>query len=387
MSFGMNIVTQAPRPAARQWATAITTYAELTGPEYDPDSRGIKRWLNGVKFTPFGCDKILGALFDPCVERTSTFQNFDTESSFDPFLAEVGVTCSTLGYDKATLEKYVIAHTEISRSSVLAAQVERAAYTTTNPSLATGAVTIGNTDQSLMGALLAIEAGLADLLDGGAGMVHIPAGVLAVLHAQGGVRYDQFGRPFTATGHLIVADAGYLGVSPMTQEVVDGEVWIYGSGPVFAKYDDLLRFQTDPWDDLSNGLLHNDREVKAEMHGIAIFDTCSIVAAMVNTADGDFTEGSGDGSTSSSASITVVADSAANEMLAAVNASRIGLLVFNDSTEALYLKYGVGATTSDFTVKILGGGYWEMPSPIFTGRIDGTWGANSTGAARITELV
>ena len=184
----------------------------------------------------------------------------------------------------------MIAHTEISRSSILGAQVERSAYTTGNPSLASEAQDVGNLDQSLMGALFAIEQGLADLLDGGAGMLHVPAGALSVLHAQGGIRYDQDGRPFTATGHLVVADAGYLGVSPVTKAVVAGELWIYGSGPVFAKYDDLLRFQTDPWDDLSNGLLHNDREVKAEMHGIALFDPCSVVAALIDTSDANIVE-------------------------------------------------------------------------------------------------
>lgn len=285
MSFGMNIVTQGPRPAARQWATALTTYAELTGPEYSPDSRGVKRWLNGVKFTPFGCDKIIGALFDPCVERVSELQTYGSEVSFDPFLAEVGITCSTLGYDKATLDEYVIAHTEVSRSSIMGAQVERSAYATGNASLASEAQDLANADQSLMGALFAVEEGLADILDGGAGMVHVQAGALAVLQAQGGLRYDEDGHPFTATGHLIVADAGYLGVSPATQGVVAGESWVYGSGPVFAKYDDLLRYETDPWDDLSGGLLHNDREVKAEVYGIAIFEPCSVVAALIDTSD------------------------------------------------------------------------------------------------------
>lgn len=290
MTFGMNIVTQAPRPVPRQWGTALTAYAELVGPDYSPDARGVKRWLNGVKFTPFGCDKIVGALFDPCVERLSELQSYGAQVSFDPFLAEVGITCSTLGYERNTLLEYVIAHSEVSRSTILGAQVERSAYTTGNPSLASEAQDTANSDQSLMGALYAIEAGLADLLDGGVGMVHVPAGVLAVLQAQGGLRFDKDGRPFTATGHVIVADAGYLGVSPATNGLVAGEMWIYGSGPVFAKYDDLLRFQTDPWEDLSNGLLHNDREVKAEMYGIAIFEPCSVVAAKVNVSDFNIVE-------------------------------------------------------------------------------------------------
>ena len=87
----------------------------------------------------------------------------------------------------------------------------------------------------------------------------------------------------------------------------------------------------------------------------------------------------------SAATLSNVASSASNGALVAANANRLGLLVFNDSSAVLYLKYGETASTSSFTVKIAAGAYWEMPQPIYVGQIDGIW-ASANGAARVTEL-
>lgn len=78
--------------------------------------------------------------------------------------------------------------------------------------------------------------------------------------------------------------------------------------------------------------------------------------------------------------------SASSVTLKAANAARRGLLVHNDADKDLYLKYGATASTTSFTVKILAGGYWEMPFPIYAGVVDGIWASGPTGAARVTEL-
>lgn len=85
------------------------------------------------------------------------------------------------------------------------------------------------------------------------------------------------------------------------------------------------------------------------------------------------------------ATLSNVASSASNGTLLASNPARIGALVFNDSTQALYLKYGATASTSSFTVKIAAGGFYEFPEPIYTGQVDGIWDA-ANGNARLTEL-
>lgn len=88
----------------------------------------------------------------------------------------------------------------------------------------------------------------------------------------------------------------------------------------------------------------------------------------------------------SAAALTNINDSAANQTLVAANTSRRGLLAFNDSTVGLYLKYGATATITSFTVLIPAGGYWEMPSPIYQGIVDGIWASDAAGAVRLTEL-
>jgi hypothetical protein len=70
--------------------------------------------------------------------------------------------------------------------------------------------------------------------------------------------------------------------------------------------------------------------------------------------------------------------------LQASNASRRLLLVYNDSTSVLYLKYGSSASSSSYTVKLAAGDYWEMPLPVYTGIVTGVW-ASANGSALVTE--
>lgn len=88
----------------------------------------------------------------------------------------------------------------------------------------------------------------------------------------------------------------------------------------------------------------------------------------------------------SSATVTSVADTASSTQLLAANANRRKYSVFNNSSEILYLKSGTTASLTDFTVAIppmAQFGFYE--DDLYTGRVDGIWANNSTGAALITE--
>jgi len=287
MSF--EVETLSPRPAPRQWATAMTSYVQATGPEFGMVS-GAKRWLNGITFKPYGCDKIIGATLGDGTgdinvcgdDRLTEYLTKDPAVTFHPFVAEVAVESPLLCDTLEELLLWVAAHSEVERSSILAGQVETAAYQTSNDSLASTATDVSGGDSSLMGALYYIEEGLADRLDGGAGMIHMTPGAFVLAAAGGGVRYDGDGRPMTQTGHFIIADAGYQGASPYAQAPVANELWIYGSGPVVAFMDpevsieggfDAFQYRTNEW------------KVDAEQYGIAFFDPCSVVAAVVGLGD------------------------------------------------------------------------------------------------------
>lgn len=84
------------------------------------------------------------------------------------------------------------------------------------------------------------------------------------------------------------------------------------------------------------------------------------------------------------ASVSAVT-SATTLFASTLGADAAGRLVFNDSTADLYLKFGSGATSSDFTVKIPAGGYWEAPPPVYDGLITGVWSAVN-GSARCTQV-
>lgn len=86
-----------------------------------------------------------------------------------------------------------------------------------------------------------------------------------------------------------------------------------------------------------------------------------------------------------SATLANVASSASNVTLQASNANRRGLMIFNDSTAILYVKFGATATSSSYTVQMAAGAYYEFPSPIYTGIVDGIW-ASANGNARMTEI-
>ena len=79
-----------------------------------------------------------------------------------------------------------------------------------------------------------------------------------------------------------------------------------------------------------------------------------------------------------------VASSASNVTLLASSSTRAGASFYNDSTSALYLKYGATASTSSFTVKIPSYGHYELPIPVYYGIIDGIWDS-ATGNCRVTS--
>lgn len=80
---------------------------------------------------------------------------------------------------------------------------------------------------------------------------------------------------------------------------------------------------------------------------------------------------------------TNVAGSGTAVTLLAANTSRVTASVFNDSTSALYILAGAGASTSNFSVKVLPGGYFEVPAG-YRGSLTGLWDT-ATGNARVTE--
>lgn len=90
---------------------------------------------------------------------------------------------------------------------------------------------------------------------------------------------------------------------------------------------------------------------------------------------------------SSTATLANVAASASSVTLQASNVNRLGLIIVNDSTVNLYVKFGSSASATSFTYKLGAGGILEIgPTGIrYTNIVTGIWDS-ATGSARMTEL-
>ncbi len=78
-----------------------------------------------------------------------------------------------------------------------------------------------------------------------------------------------------------------------------------------------------------------------------------------------------------------VSGSLSSVTLQAANAARKVLVIVNDSTATLFVKYGSTASSTSFTYKLLPGE--TLREERYTGIVTGIWDA-ATGAARMTEI-
>jgi hypothetical protein len=86
------------------------------------------------------------------------------------------------------------------------------------------------------------------------------------------------------------------------------------------------------------------------------------------------------------ATVSNVSASATSVTILSATDTRAGASIYNDTSDTtnyLYVKMGTTASTTDYSVKVNAGGYFEVPYG-YNGRIDGIWVAAS-GAARVTE--
>lgn len=86
------------------------------------------------------------------------------------------------------------------------------------------------------------------------------------------------------------------------------------------------------------------------------------------------------GTTGTATNVSVAASSTT---LASSSTSRRGMIVHNDSSQVLYLKYGTSASATSYAYKIEPGVHWHMPMPLYSGTVTGIAGA-ATGTWRVT---
>lgn len=284
MATGLRFTVSPPPIAARPTGTLLTTIDPTT---FTVDANS-SRWLNGVNFTPVGCDP-LRRIANNCTPDTKTLDGFDDEVSFDAFVIYDGRECSTLSGQN--IQGYVDLRMSAYSSQQIAAElmeggarVYAGGSPRVNPSLESAADDLGSTASTLFDGLYLIETALADLLSGGIGIIHVTAGMLTLLAAGGGLQFVN-GRYQTPTGHFVIGDAGYLGGAP-TAYGGGGDAddrWIYGSGIVQWAATEAMPVGTFQHERLD--FTRNIDTVIAERAAIVTFDPCAVVATRVNIAD------------------------------------------------------------------------------------------------------
>ncbi len=91
------------------------------------------------------------------------------------------------------------------------------------------------------------------------------------------------------------------------------------------------------------------------------------------------------GGGASTATNTNVSAAASDTELRPANANRRLVVITNDSTDTLYIKFGTGASATSFTRKMKPDETVRIYGAYYTGVINGLW-SGTNGAARITEV-
>lgn len=115
---------------------------------------------------------------------------------------------------------------------------------------------------------------------------------------------------------------------------------------------------------------------------IAPCEPCEVVIVGPITIEGiDFALEKGE-----SANVTSVAASVSSVPILVTNTARHSFHIFNDSTSSLFVKFGLAASLTSFTIKIISNGYQEFIYPPYIGVVTGVWQADD-GFARVTEVI
>lgn len=89
--------------------------------------------------------------------------------------------------------------------------------------------------------------------------------------------------------------------------------------------------------------------------------------------------------TCNSNTVAVPANIANAAVLAAANASRKGLSLWNLSTGNVFVEFGTAPTATSYVVKLNPGGYYEIPYN-FTGQVQGLWDATGGTGVLVREF-
>jgi hypothetical protein len=84
--------------------------------------------------------------------------------------------------------------------------------------------------------------------------------------------------------------------------------------------------------------------------------------------------------------VTRIAASASVITAVPANTLRKNVILWNDSTSVAYIKFGSGASSTDFTWRLSSQSGYELPMPVYIGEITAVW-ESANGGLQVTELI
>lgn len=232
------------------------------------------RWQAGVTLRGWGCGGFVSTDANYCdFESDDLDEFFDIGENpiFDAFEVYNTESCTALDTEITTLNERLRTRWNVMISEQVATRlnVEMADHATV---VTTGPV---NTEIALSSA----EQALALTLHGGEGFIHMSPAALGMVIDKLSF-YD--GQWHTASGHVVVADAGHAGIPPEGEAAVDGTEWIYTSGAVlYGLSDERIPEQANEYLDRERNII-TGRVIGS---GVVAFDPCSVSAIQYGYPD------------------------------------------------------------------------------------------------------
>lgn len=283
------------RPGQRQRGTLVATYAQGIDYDGDPPTAGWI-WANGVVLTGDTCGDLSGTSITCTGDNLPAAEAWGDTIAFDPFKLDVGRSCGVLS-GRRDAELTAAARRRI--DEWISARLARELYLGTitgNP-----AITVSPTVLTVAAALPAwqafelLEQEIASRVGNMAVTFHVTPAMLVEAVRQDLVEpMAEDGSVFyTATGHVVIGDAGYDGSIPTGSPVDEngapvapgalgaGEEYIYVTGAIAWDYGPELVSDVEDIGPLS--ARQNRRRSLVQRPAIAVFDPTCIHLAVLAT--------------------------------------------------------------------------------------------------------
>lgn len=291
----MAVPIQLSPPPARSRGSLLQAASEIPGDAFPPTLGG--RWaLDGVVWNVDDFTLPTGEASGCDVVYNKVPGDFPGTATQPAFLLWRSIQCSGLSGIRDLLEANVSYSLNDLRSAAFAAELESGAASggaaLSNSPLAAGF----GTAATLALQVAHLEGFLATALNGARGVIHLTPALLTIGHAQGLFVWHD-GRFETATGHIVVGDAGHSG-----QLAPDGygaagadEAWIYATSTVWYAETETTMMESAYDGGSQYDFTRNVDRPLGERYGIILFDPNVVAAALVDVATSSTGGGGGGG--------------------------------------------------------------------------------------------